>query len=94
MAEEELVGPQGTRGGGELPVEGTDTELRSSRSVTDTDSSPGLEDRGRGHEKVSERSCFYLVRNHNYIMASLGILLETLIRLVKINHDYSSYAFT
>lgn len=37
-----LAGPQGTNGGGELPVEGTDTELRSSRSVTDTDSSPGL----------------------------------------------------
>lgn len=36
---------QGTRGGGELPVEGTDTELRSSRSVTDTDSSPGLRNR-------------------------------------------------
>ena len=42
VAEEGLAGPQGTRGGGELPVEGTDTELRSSRSVTDTDSSPGL----------------------------------------------------
>lgn len=32
---------QGTDGGGELPVDGADTELRSSRSVTDTDSSPG-----------------------------------------------------
>lgn len=38
-----LARPQGTKGGGELPVEGSnDTELRSSRSVTDTDSSPGL----------------------------------------------------
>lgn len=43
VAEGELAGAQGTKGGGELPVEGTDTELRSSRSVTDTDSSPGLE---------------------------------------------------
>lgn len=34
---------QGTKGGGELPVEGSDTELRSNRSVTDTDSSPGLQ---------------------------------------------------
>lgn len=33
-------------GGGEVPVEGTDTELRSSRSVTETDSSPGLVNRG------------------------------------------------
>lgn len=41
VAEGGLAEPQGTRGGGELPVEGTDTELRSSRSVTDTDSSPG-----------------------------------------------------
>lgn len=42
VAEGGLDGPQGTRGGGELPVEGTDTELRSRRSVTDTESSPGL----------------------------------------------------
>lgn len=48
--EGELVGPQGTSGGGELPVEGTDTELRSSRSVTDTESSPGLENGWRGSE--------------------------------------------
>lgn len=39
-----LTKVQGTRGGGEMPVEGTDKELRSSRSVTDTDSSPGLKD--------------------------------------------------
>lgn len=39
-----LTKVQGSRGGGELPVEGTDTELRSSRSVTDTDSSPGLKE--------------------------------------------------
>ena len=50
VAEERLVGLQGTRGGGELPIEGTDTELRSSRSVTDTDSSPGLGNGGRGSE--------------------------------------------
>lgn len=37
-----LTRPQGSRGGGELPVEGTDTELRSRRSVTDTESSAGL----------------------------------------------------
>lgn len=37
-----LTRPQGTRGGGGLPVEGTDTELRSSRSVTNTESSAGL----------------------------------------------------
>lgn len=38
-----LAGPQGRgRGRGELTVEVSDTELRSSRSVTDTDSSPGL----------------------------------------------------
>lgn len=42
VEEEGLVRPQGTRGGGELPMDGTDTELRSSRSVTDTESSPGL----------------------------------------------------
>lgn len=48
--EGELAGPQGTRAGGELPVEGTDTELRSSRSVTDTDSSPGLRSQGRERE--------------------------------------------
>lgn len=37
----------GTKGGGELPVDGSDTEFSSSRSVTDTDSSPGLQgDRG------------------------------------------------
>lgn len=52
VAEGELAGPQGTRGGGELPVDGTDTELRSSRSVTDTDSSPGLGNRG---EEVRQR---------------------------------------
>ncbi len=51
VAEGGLAGPQGTRGGGELPVEGTDTELRSSRSVTDTDSSPGLGNGGRGSER-------------------------------------------
>lgn len=50
VEEEGLVGPQGTRGGGELPTEGTDTELRSSRSVTDTESSPGLGNEGRGSE--------------------------------------------
>lgn len=44
VAEAELARPQGTRDGGELHAEGTDTELRSSRSVTDTDSSPGLGD--------------------------------------------------
>lgn len=48
VAEGELAGAQGTKGGGELPVEGTDTELRSNRSVTDPDSSPGLENRVRG----------------------------------------------
>lgn len=53
-AEGELAGPQGTREGGELPVEGADTELRSSRSVTDTDSSPGL--RNRGQEVRQTRS--------------------------------------
>lgn len=37
-----VAGPQGTWGGGEVPVEDTETELRSSRSVTDIDSSPGL----------------------------------------------------
>lgn len=37
-----LGGLQGTRGGRELPVEDTDTALKSKRSVTDTDSSPGL----------------------------------------------------
>jgi len=42
VVEEGLTKPQGTRRGRELPVEGTETELRSSRSVTDTDSSPGL----------------------------------------------------
>ncbi len=51
VAEGGLAGLQGTRGGGELPVEGTDTELRSSRSVTDTDSSPGLGNGGRGSER-------------------------------------------
>lgn len=50
VAEGELAWLQGTRGGGELPVEGTDTELRSSRSVTDTDSSPGLWERERKWE--------------------------------------------
>lgn len=54
VAEGELAGPQGTRDGGELPVEGTDTELRSSRSVTDTDSSAGL--RNRGQEVRQTRS--------------------------------------
>lgn len=44
VEEGELVGPQDTMGGGELPMEGTDTELRSSSSVTDTESSPGLGD--------------------------------------------------
>lgn len=39
-----LTKVQGTSGGREMPVEGTDTELRSSRSVTDTDSSAGLKD--------------------------------------------------
>ncbi len=48
-----LAGLQGTKGGGELPVEGSDTELRSSRSVTDTDSSPGLKNERRENE--SER---------------------------------------
>lgn len=38
---ERLGGLQGT--GGELPVEDTDTALKSKRSVTDTDSSPGLQ---------------------------------------------------
>lgn len=52
VAEGALARPQGTRGGGELPVEGTDTELRSSRSVTDTDSSPGLGYTGRGSESA------------------------------------------
>lgn len=37
-----LGGLQGTRGGRELPVEDTDTALKSKRSVTDNDSSPGL----------------------------------------------------
>lgn len=55
VAEDGLAGPQGTSGGGELPVEGTDTELRSSRSVTDTDSSPGLGREGRGSESESSR---------------------------------------
>lgn len=56
VAEGGLAGPQGTRGGGELPVEGTDTELRSSRSVTDTDSSPGLKDRGeKGRQRHVQR---------------------------------------
>lgn len=55
VAEDGLDWLQGTRGGGELPVEGTDTELRSSRSVTDTDSSPGLENRGRGSESDTQR---------------------------------------
>lgn len=45
-AEEGVAGPQGTWGGGEVPVEDTDTELRSSRSVTDIDSSLGLRNRG------------------------------------------------
>lgn len=45
-----LARPQGTKGGGELPVEGSDTELRSSRSVTDTDSSPGLQGQKREAE--------------------------------------------
>lgn len=55
VAEDGLAGPQGTSGGGELPVEGTDAELRSSRSVTDTDSSPGLGREGRGSESESNR---------------------------------------
>lgn len=47
VAEGGLAGLQDTiDGGGEVPVEGTDTELRSSRSVTETDSSPGLVNRG------------------------------------------------
>lgn len=50
VEEEGLAGPQGTRGGGELPMDGTDTELRSSRSVTDTESSPGLGNQERGSE--------------------------------------------
>lgn len=44
LAEGGLARLHGAEGGGELPVEGTDAELKSSRSVTDTDSSPGLED--------------------------------------------------
>lgn len=36
-------GLQGTRVGRELPVEDTETALKSKRSVTDTDSSPGLQ---------------------------------------------------
>lgn len=36
-------GLQGTRAGRELPVEDTETALKSKRSVTDTDSSPGLQ---------------------------------------------------
>lgn len=44
---------QGTKGGGELPVEGNDPELRSSRSVTDTDSSPGLQGRKGDAECVA-----------------------------------------
>lgn len=51
VAEGGLARLQGTKGGGELPVDGTDTELRSSRSVTDTDSSPGLRSVGRGRNK-------------------------------------------
>lgn len=42
-----FVGLQGTRGGRELPVEDTDTVLNSKRSVTDTDSSPGLQKKGQ-----------------------------------------------
>lgn len=39
-----LVSPQWTEAeGGELPADGADTVLRSNRSVTDTDSSPGLQ---------------------------------------------------
>lgn len=52
VAEEGLTGLQGTRGGRELPTEGTDTELRSSRSVTDTESSPGLGNEGGRRESV------------------------------------------
>lgn len=47
-AEGGLLKLHGTSGGGELPAEGTDTELRSNRSVTDPDSSPGLENRATG----------------------------------------------
>lgn len=43
-----LGGLQDTRGGRELPVEDTDTALRSKRSVTDTDSSPGLKKKRKG----------------------------------------------
>lgn len=46
-AEGETEWVQGTRGGGELPEEGTEPQLRSRRSVTDTPSSPGLEDHRR-----------------------------------------------
>lgn len=41
-----LGGLQGTMGGRELPVEDTDTVLKSKRSVTDTDSSAGLQKKG------------------------------------------------
>lgn len=56
-----LGGLQGTRGGRELPVEDTDTVLKSKRSVTDNDSSPGLWKKGevwewRKNMKGKERS--------------------------------------
>lgn len=48
-------GEEGTRNGEELPVEGTDTKLRSSISATDVDSSPGLGNGGRGSESEPNR---------------------------------------
>lgn len=62
-AEGGLLKLHGTSGGGELPAEGTDTELRSNRSVTDPDSSPGLENKGDRKVAAREREKHLLENN-------------------------------